>query len=83
MKHSHRVHSSKRNLSLRAKSYPVERKERNTEGQNGLAVWTGEMPRYWDRGARVGVTRKVGTSVPSEGKFSLDSGLQPHRLRLF
>lgn len=32
MKHSHRVHSSKRNLSPKAKSFPVERKEGNTEG---------------------------------------------------
>lgn len=31
MKHSHRVHSSKRNLSPKAKSFPVERKEGNTE----------------------------------------------------
>lgn len=32
MKHSHRVHSSKRNLSPKAKSFLVERKEGNTEG---------------------------------------------------
>ena len=47
MKHSHRVHSSKRNLSPKAKSFPVERKEGNTEGCTELAVWMGVTPRYW------------------------------------
>lgn len=35
MKHSHRVHSSKRNLSPKAKSFPVERREANTGGCSG------------------------------------------------
>lgn len=50
MKHSHRVHSSKRNLSPKAKSSPVERREGSREGCAELAVWMGAMPRY-GRGA--------------------------------
>lgn len=71
MKHSHRVHSSKRNLSLKAKSYPVERKEGNTEGQTELAVWMGETPRYRDGGARVGVSRKQGHLYHLKGNSHL------------
>lgn len=46
MKHSHRVHSSKRNLSPKAKSSPVERREGNGGGRTELAMWMGVMPRY-------------------------------------
>lgn len=46
MKHSHRVHSSKRNLSPKAKSSPVERREGNREERTELAMWMGAMPRY-------------------------------------
>lgn len=46
MKHSHRVHSSKRNLSPKAKSFPAERREGSGEGHAELAVWMGAMPRY-------------------------------------
>lgn len=63
MKHSHRVHSSKRNLSLKAKSYPVERKERNTEGQNGASNVDG-------RDAQVLESRRKDGGDPKSGDIS-------------
>ena len=60
MKHSHRVHSSKRNLSPKAKSSPVERREGSREGCAELTVWMGAMPRY--RGGGGGAGGEVGGS---------------------